>query len=292
MAKNFPTLTDVKGVPGANDTSKVILKIPAGRDPGTGRLLNLRILVSKGAAAATLAEIRAGVRELSFNLGTESVQRLKVSEIFMEQAVNGYTVEDGIIDIFLAEPWRALVTDEEILAPDLRNYEAASIEFDVVNGATPLAFQFDAEFDDRPKVDSANKPILGMISKNVQIENIGGGVASFLFNVLNGPLQRCFLQYPSTATVTQVKIFQGDTVLYNRVQTAAKKGLTAQLKGMGMVIPANYTDYAATWSCWPVIFDNNQQLRNAIMNPVGLRIEITVDTACTVRLLRETQIGR
>lgn len=290
--KKFPTLTDVKGVPGANDSSKVTIKLPAGRDPEAGRLLNLRILVSKGAAAATLAEIRAGVRELSVILGTESVQRLKVSEIFAEQTFNGYTVEDGIIDIYFAEPWRATVTDEEVLAPDLRMYDAASIEFDVVNGATPLAFQFDAEIDDRAKVDASGKAVLGMIGKNVQIEGIGGGVASFLFNLLNGPLQRAALHYPSTATITQIKIFQGDTVLYNRVNTAARKGLIAQLKGMGMSIPANFTDYAGTWSTWPIIFDNNQQLRNAIMNPAGLRIEITTDTAAVVRLVRQTQIGR
>lgn len=290
--KTFPTLTDVKGVPNANDSSKVTLNIPAGTAPGAGRLLNLRILVSKGAAPATLAEIRNGVREISFNLGTETVQRCKVSELFMEQDHNGYTVENGIIDLFLAEPWRASVTDEEVLGVELRRYQAVSVEFDVVNDATPLSFQFDPEIDDRPKVDSAGQPILGMISKNVQIENVGGGVASVLLNVLNGPLQRVYIQYPSTATVSRVKLMQGDTVLYDRVQTTTKKGLTAQHKGMGMRIPSNFTDYAGTWSVWPIMFDNNQQLRNAILNPVGLKIELTIDTAATIRLLRLTQLAR
>ena len=292
MSKIFTTLSDVKGVPNASDSAKVTLNIPAGTNPGAGRALNFRILVSKGAAPATLAEIRTALREVAFNLGTETVQRLKISEVLMEQTANGYTVENGIVDFYLAEPWRALVTDEEVLAPDLRQYNAASIEIDVVNDATALSFQFDQEYDERQKVDANNKPIVGMIGKTVQIENVGGGVASFLVNTLNGPLQRAFLQYPSTATVTRVKIMQGETVIYDRVQTTTKKGLTAQLKGMGIIIPPNYTDYAGTWSVWPIVFDNNQQLRNAIMNPVGLKVELTVDTACTVRLLRQTQIGR
>ena len=292
MAKIFTTLSDVKGVPNASDSSKVTFTIPAGTNPGAGRVLNFRLLVSKGGAAATLAEIRAALREFAFNLGTETVQRLKVSEIFLEQIINGYVPENGIVDIFFAEPWRATVTDEEVLAPDLRNYPAASIEIDVVNDATALSFQLDQEYDERQKVDGAGKPVLGMIGKSVQIENVGGGTASFLVNTLNGPLQRAFLQYPSTATVSRVKIMQGETVLYDRVQTTSKKGLTAQLKGMGISIPANFTDYSGTWSTWPLVFDNNQQLRNAIMNPVGLKVELTVDTACTVRLLRQTQIGR
>lgn len=294
MADNkiFTILTNVKGAPGASDSSAMTLTIPAGREPGAGRNLNHRILVSRGAAAATLAQIRSGMRELQFVLGTETVQKLKVSELLATYEANGYTNEAGIVDKFFAEPWRATVTDEEVLAPDTRNYDNAALVIDVTNDATPLAFEFDQEYDLRVKEAADKTPIKGMIGKTVQIENIGGGVADFLLNTLNGPLQRAYLFYPSTATVSRVKISQGDTTIYNRQQTTTRLGLKAQLKGMGMVIPANFTDYAGTWSCWPVIFDNNQQLRNAIMNPVGLKIEITVDTACTVRLLRETQIAR
>ncbi len=290
--KLFPTLTDVTGVPAAGQSNKVTLKLPAGGDPGAGRLLNLRLIVKRGAAAATLAQMRAGLKELRFILGTEVVQRLNVSEILATQDANGYTVEDGIVDLFFAEPWRALVTDEEVLAPDLRRYSSASLEIDVTNDATAFEFTFDAEFSDDPKVDSNKQPVTGMIGKDVQITDVQGGQPIFKLDPFKGPLQRLFIAYPSAATITKVELMQGDTTLYERRQDTARKGLTAQLKGMGMRIPSNYTDHLNTWKVWPLIPDNNQQLRNALMNPVGLKIRLEIDTAAGLRIVREQQISR
>lgn len=292
MSKLYPILTDVTGVPGASASSKVTLKIPAGDDPGAGRLMNIRALVTRGGVAATVAQIRAALRQYSFNLGTETVQREHVSELLVKQTVQGYTVESGIVDFYFAEPWRATVTDEEVLAPDLRRNSKVSLEIDVTNDATPLVFEFNAEYSLAPKVDTQGRPVVGMIGKTVQIEDISGGEPVFKVDPLNGPLQRLYLLYPDAAVVSEVTVMQGETVLYQRREGAGVKGLTAQLKGMGMVVPAAFTDSNGTWKTWPIIFDNNQQLRNALMDPNGLRLKVKIDTAAGIRLLRETQIAR
>ena len=289
--KFYPILTDVTGVPGASASNKVTLKIPAGGDPGAGRLLNLRLLVGRGGAAATLAQMRAGLKEVRFLLGTDVVQRLNVSEVLATQDANGYTVENGVVDIFFAEPWRALVTDEEVLAPDLRRYTSASLEIDVTNDATAFDFEFDAEISDVAK-EANGKPVTGMIGKDVQITDVQGGSPTFKLDPFKGPLQRLFILYPSTATISRVELQQGENTLYERRETTTKKGLTAQLKGMGMRIPSSFTDHLGTWKVWPLIPDNNQQLINALMNPVGLKLRMDIDTAAGLRIVREQQISK
>jgi hypothetical protein len=292
MSKNFTYLSDVVGLPQASATSQVTLTFPAGGDPGAGVMDVLRILVKKGSAAATLAEMRAGIREMELYFGTQPVQSFKASELFMEQICNGETPVDGILDIPFAEQWRALVTDEAVLAPDLRRYPKVQLKFYVVNGATPFEFYFAQEYRTDQKENPVTKaPIVGMIGKTMQITDVSGGLPQVKIDPLNGRLQRMFIEYPSTAVLTRVTLKQGEVTIYDVIETAAIKGLTAQLRPFKMVIPPAATDFSGTFKTWPVILDNNQRLAEALENPIGLKLILEIDTASTIRIQRQTQLA-
>lgn len=283
----FVPLTEVKGVPAASASGTIRVELPT-----TGRVLNIKSQIARGAVLATLAQIRAAITEVRLILGAEVVRRWSAAEMLAVQEGNNFAIEDGLLAMFLAEPWRATVMDEELLSLDLRNYASAALELDVTNDATALSFNFNWKIDDRAKVGPNGQPVRGMLGWTAQTENIGGGEPIFKLDPLNGALQRLWLVTPNTTTVTRVRVLAGETPFYDLSNTTTNPSLKHQLKDMGMKIPTAYVVGGVTYNVWPIVFDNNQQLRAAIGDTGGLRLQVTHSTGATVRILRETQIDR
>jgi hypothetical protein len=286
--KLFSVLPDVRAVPLASQTGPMRVNIPT-----VGRVMRICGICTKGSALATLNEMRLGLGETRFILNTEVVRRWNFAEYLAVYEANGFPADAGQIEHIFAEMWRATVTDEEKLSLALGGrYVTASLEIDVTQGATPYAFEFSYEYDMLEKVTTDGVKILGIISHTTQNENVGGGEPTIMLNKLNGPLQRMWIVVPSTVSVNRVRVLQGDTALYDRWNTATRPEIAQQLKYMGMTIPANFTTANGTFKMVPVIFDNNQQLRNTIAISDSLRLQINLSAAAQVRLLFETQLQR
>lgn len=287
LNKLFSVLTDVRSVPAANAAGTARINIPP-----VGRIMNIKGQVVKGAALATLDDMRKAIREVRFILGTEVVRRWSFAQIAAVLEANGYPVENGMFDYIFAEAWRALVTDEEVLAVDVRRYTTIALELDIVNDATPLEFTFDYEYDELPKIDDKGNQIAGIIGHTRQTENLGGGEPVFKLDPLNGALQRMHIIVPVDVDVNRIRVLQGDTAIYDRWNTATRPGIRQQLKEMGMRIPANFVEFDGTFKIIPVVFDNNQQIRRALTDTAGLKIQLNLSAACAVKILRETQLNR
>jgi hypothetical protein len=295
MGRQFLLVNDVTGVPGASVSGSLRARIPS-----DGRLMAVKTVVTKGGALATLDEMRVALTECRFVLGTEDVRKIRACDYFAIQALNGFAPEAGLFEYFYAEPWRATVADEEVLGLETRRYGPyVDFEVDVTNTATPLAFEFNTEIDDRPKVAPDGQPIFGMVDWTSQGTGVlGSGVKNILLDKFDGALQRLYITSPSaTTTISRVRILRGrsgNNVIYDRTQTATNPGLKSQLKGMGMTIPAAYTSPGAvSQNMWPVVFDNNQQLRNRIAEPgEDIRVEITHSAAAEFNIIRESLIAR
>jgi hypothetical protein len=292
MSKFFLPLTDVKNVPAANASGTVTVDIPT-----DGRVLNIKTNVARGGALATLAQMRAAIRTMRLKVGAEVLRQLSFAEFEFILNANGYTVEAGLLSYFFAEPWRATVLDEEILAFDAWRYKADGVKFemDITNDATALAFSPRYEFDERAKVDPATKQaFMRLINYTVQMEPVSGGTKLIKLNTLDGSLQRIHILTPAAVTLSRVRLLIGRTPIYDITQTVTDPGLHHQLKDMGMVIPAAHDlqDGLGSHNSWPVIPDNNQQLRNAFENGQDIQIETALSAACDVRLILETNILR
>lgn len=287
LNKLFSVLTDIRSVPGANASGTARINIPP-----VGRIMNIKGQVTKGAALATLDDMRKAMREVRFILGTEVVRRWSFAQIAAVLEANNYPIENGMFDYIFAEAWRALVTDEEVLAVDVRRYSTIALEIDIVNDATPLDFTFDYEYDELPKIDANGNQIGGIISHTRESIEVGGGEPTFKLDPLNGPLQRLHLIVPASVSVDRVRILQGDTAIFDRWNTATRPGIRQQLKEMGMKMPANYLEHDGTYKIIPVVFDNNQQIRRALTDTAGLKVQLNISAGCTVKILRETQLNR
>lgn len=293
MSKFFNVLTDVKGVPAASASNTVTTDIPT-----DGRVLNVKTNVARGNALATLAQMRAGITQMRLKLGAEVLRQISFAEYEFILNANNYPVEAGMLPQYFAEPWRALVLDEEMLALDAYRYAAdgVKLELDVTNDATAFSFAQSYEWDNRQKIDpGTGKPTLSLIDYSLQTENPGGsGAQQFKLQTLNGVLQRLHILTPDSVTLSRVRLLVGQTPIYDITQTTTNPGLKHQLKDMGMVIPAAHALQGALGShnSWPVIPDNNQQLRNAFENGASLGLEVTLSGPAPIRIIRETRMAR
>ena len=295
MAKQFLYATDVTGVVAASSSGKMTVKYPP-----SGRYANLKTTVVKSGAVATLDVIRTSITEMRAILpgnNAEVISRIRPADYLAILAANGYTNAAGLLPRYWGEPWRATVVDEEILALDARRYGGIHYEYDVTNDANPLSFQHDYEFDDRPSVDAAGREFFGIINHTTQIEDLGGGEPVVVLDPVDGDIQRLYIVTPSTVTLSRVQVMlgqSGNVVPYDRTQTATYPGLQWQLKDMGMTIPAAYAVPGGTnANIWPLVFDNNQQLRNIVATAgTPVRLKLTLSAAAQVRIIRETRLAR
>lgn len=297
MGKTFNFAPEIKNVPGANRSGTARIAF----EPSDGRLLNFALTVTKNGALATVAEMQAAMTELRLILtggglkNAETVRTISAAEYFAILDANGYTNEAGLFPMFLAEYFRATVQDEELIGLEMRRYDKVEVEIDITQDANPIDIQCDVETADELKTikqDGKDVQVVGIISHTRQTEKIGGGDPIIKLDPCNGPLNRLFLYYPATMALTRVRVLRGDNPIYDRYNTALRPGLKQQLKPMGLRIPANVTINGVAHKVFPVVFDNNQQLRNA-QNPNGLRLQVFNDTgADALRIVRETQLAR
>jgi hypothetical protein len=293
--KLYSTLPDVRAVPGASQTGPLRVNIPC-----VGRIHNIKAIITKtggSPALATLDEMRAAIGEVRLILDTYVWRRWTLGEYFSMLETNGYLLAAGRFAYFFSEPWRATVTDEEKLALALGGrYTQAALEMDVTQGASPLAFTFAYELDYLDKVvpagfPNAGAPLKGIIGQSVQVENVGGGDPIIMLDKLDAPIQRLYIKAPAAVNIDRVTLLTGDTVIYDRWNTALRPELARQLKDMGLAIPTNYTDANGTFKTIPVIFDNNQQTRISLPTGGNLRLQLKLSAAAQLRLLLETRVA-
>lgn len=287
--KLFSRLTDVRGIPSAGQTNPVRVNIPT-----IGRLLNLKGNVIQDGAAAPLAVMKTAIDEMRLLLGSEVVRKWRFAEYLAVLEANGYVNENGFFPVYLAEPWRAQVLDEELLSLQLGGrYQQAALEFDVTQPANnPLSFDFGYEYDLQPKVTNDGKPIYGILGHTTQVEDLSGGEPVIKLNDFDGGLQRLHIVIPATARIDRVRVFQGDNSIYDRYNTAARPEIARSLKDMGMAMPADFTTAQGTFKAIPVIFDNNQRLSNSISEKTGLKLQLTLSASVQMRILIEHRINR
>jgi hypothetical protein len=290
--KLFSRLSDVRGMPivGQPKTS-VRINIPA-----IGRLLAIKVVVTRGTALATVAEMQAAFDELRLYVNSTVVRKIKYAEYVAILAANGLAPADGLLYFFLAEPWRATVQEEDVLALALGGrYASAAFEIDITQPATGAALALEAayEYDMLPKLgkkpDGSLEPLYGIICHTEQIENPGAGSPIIPLGPFAGALQRLFLFIPATADITRVQLLQSDSTIFDRYNTAIRPELAMQLRDMGMVIPGNVTLGSVATKCVPLVPDNNQRLTNVITDTTNLRLQLDLSAAVQLRIVYEWQ---
>jgi len=286
--KLFARLPDVRGVPIAGQSNTVRVNIPP-----IGRLLNIKGNVIQGTVPAPLAAMKTAIGDVRLILNTEVVRKWRFSETVAQLSANGYPVEDGLFAIFLAEPWRATVLDEELLALQMGGvYNQVSLEFELTQPATPFEFDFAYEYDMTAKTLPNGQLMKGILGHEIQVENVGGGEPIIKLNPIEGALQRAWIVVPATVNVDRIRLVQGLSTFYDRWNTAARPEIARSLKDMGLSIPANFTNANGTFKMVPLVLDNNQRLANNIANLAGMNLQLTLSAPADVRILIEQQILR
>jgi hypothetical protein len=287
--KLYSRLTDVRGLPAAEKFNTMRANIPP-----IGRLLNLKCSVTQNGAPAPLDVMRAAIGDVSLVLGSETVRKVRFAEYLAMLELNGYVLSPGYFPYFLAEPWRATVRDEELTSLQLGGvYANASLDCDVTQPADALDFDFAYEYDMAPKVVNAQM-VRGIFGHTVQVEDPGGGepIIGIKSDTFAGPLQRLHVVVPAAVNVTRVRVLQGDSSIFDRLNTAAKPEIARQLQDMGLVIPAPFATQWGQFKLLPVVFDNNQRLENSIVAKANLKLQLNLSASAQVRLIYEHVIER
>lgn len=288
--KIYSTLSDIRSVPVAGASGPVRINIPC-----VGRVHNIKIIVNKGTGGtlATPAEMIAAIGEIRLILDTYTHRRIKLGEYFALLQANGVILENGFLPVYFTEPWRATTLDEEKTALALGGrYSQAAVEFDIVQPASPnhLSFEAKYEFDYLEKTMPDGTQLRGIIGHVAQTETPGTGQPIITLNKDVGNIQRLFLNAPATLVIERVQVLVGESVVFDRFNTAARPEIKHQLKDMGMALPTNYTIGGVVTQCVPVLFDNNQQFRDSF--PANARLQLTTSgTAGTIRIVAETRVA-
>jgi hypothetical protein len=274
--------------------------------PPVGRIHNLKLTITGGSAGAgklcTLADMKKYIGQMMFKLDNEVVRSWTLAEYLAAIEVNGFINKAGMLSYYFSEPWRAAVADEEILAIAVGGrYADVALELDVTqpvsteqNPVAPLQFLVAYEYDLLTKNDIDGNPIKLMMGQKRQQQAVGAGQPEIIFDPLEGDLSRFHIITPSTVKPTRIRVLQGETVFFDRYNTPAAPEIEQQLRDMGMVIPADYTDAFGTWKVTPVVFDHTQQIRTAIGRGAltGMRVQMDLPSAADIRLLFEIQLRR
>ena len=113
--------------------------------PTTRIYRGLRLLYGTGTAGGpTRANMEAEVTEIRIKVNGKVQRRFSAAQLFAINAYHGKAVEDGILPIFFAEPWRRTVQGEDGLAWGMADVDTFQVEVDIAAGATNPTLDADA----------------------------------------------------------------------------------------------------------------------------------------------------
>jgi hypothetical protein len=217
---------------GAGQTAT--LALPTGR-----RYFSVALYYKLTAAQAT---IEADIPEIRILVNGIVQRRFSAADLFMINALNGYTFKAGQIPIFFAEPWRRTVMGEEGLTWGTANVDTFQVQIDIAGGATAPALYAVAE------VDSENAPLAGIVKWYKETYTSGG--AQVLTIATLPKLDAYVRLHMRSALVTKAKVITDSVEVFEATLTENSHWISRR----------GYTQQANTFN---LLFDDDSQITSA-----------------------------
>lgn len=261
----------VAGVEGVAAGATATVKIP------TNRRLHMLKLVASGTGVAGSDVID----EVFTYVGGRLQRNLSAIELSDIANLNGrpLTPTTDPIPLFMSEPWRASVMDEQVTAWDLWGVNDLTLKVKIKAGVLLPALTVLMAHDDGFTTNAQGQRVLNVVRHSPFNYNAG---TSFDITTLDldKPVQRIYLYPAAGNTIQKVKVVVNDSVTVHELTQAENIEF---LKDYKLVATAG------AGKMYPVCFDLEQQIFNALAAPRALRITVTQSGAGALKAVLENR---
>jgi len=259
--------TYINGVEGVASGATANIFVPLER-----RIHDIRLFVA--ATGETLAS--AIVDNVRIFVNSVVMRDAKAEELQNIAKLNGLTVDDLEIPIYFSEPWRVSVTGEEATSWDVFGQKSMTIEVTFKSGLTSPSLQALHSFDFGRNTTSVNgnqQSFLSIVKQTPSTFNGASGINDITSLPTTWPITRIYV-IPSTGNTTLAEVFRDDEKVFEA--TKAQNAILLEKK-----------DFDASAFEYPIVFDADQQVSNALVVRNNLLVRLTQSASASLRLLVE-----
>lgn len=269
----YEPIAGIEGVAaGANATVKV---------PNNRRLMMLR-LTAQGTNAVPATVYGTDVIEEVFVYVGGKLQRNVTGPELVDIANLNGRVTVGATDplcIFFAEPWRASVMDEQVSAWDVWGVGDITLKVKIKAALTALSLRAVMAYDDGFTTNGQGQRVRNIVRQMPFNFNAGSQYDITALD-LDKPIQRIYLYPEAAKSITAVKVTVNDSTVVHEMTAAENAEF---LEDYGLV----YTPGAGVR--YPLCFDIEQQIFNALAAPRSLRVSVTMSAAGAIKAVLENR---
>lgn len=242
-----------------------------------------RLLLARIYASADGPVYGASVIDgIQFYVGTRLIGEITAAEALSIAKINGLgTIVPSAtvgLPIFMAEPWRASVMDEEATGWDLFGVPNMTIKARTKAGLTGVNVSVVHVYDDEFVTNAKGERVLNIIKNEPIYLGTLGTQADILSPQIpvDMPIQRILVIPAAGVTVSRVKVTVNDNQIVHDLSQAENINFLADY---GLVAAAGNGEI------YPVVFDADQQLFDGLPVVRNLKLSITQSGAGAVKLL-------
>lgn len=253
--------------------------------PTDRRYHAFKLRFTNNALVPNQATLEGLINKIRIMVDGKEQREVSAKELNAIALTYGQGFSDGIIPIFLSEPWRKLVTSEDHGAWAMfRNARNMSIEIDIDATAVNPTLECRAEFDDGLDLKGSPLP-LGDIKKYTrQVVQVGeAGLVTIDGLPLLGSYSRLHVFEGADGDVTNAVVKVGERVIYNVPRDLMEDGIIRR----GGTLPA---------SLFSIAFDETSRLTDVLNTvtmykgspaTVPVRLELTLANSNNFTLVSE-----
>lgn len=270
----------IAGIEGVASGASATVKIPANRRLHLFKLVASAMNVVPAAVYGTDV-----IDEVLVYVGGKLQRNITSAELVAIANLNGRVTNGAAagdaVSMFMSEPWRASVMDEQVTAFDLWGVGDVTLKVKIKAGLTVPTLKVVMAHDDGFTTNGKGERLLNIIRHTPFFFNAGTQYDITALD-LDKPIQRIYLFPASGTTINSVKATVNDSVVVHELTQQENQEFLADYKLVSEL---------GNGKMYPLCFDLEQQVFNMLAAPRSLRISINQTAAGQVKALLENRAG-
>ncbi len=266
----------IAGIEGVASGASATVKVPVNR-----RLHLIKFFAQATDAVPATVYGSDVMDEILFYVGGKLIRTATAAELLFFAAFRKYslTVANDGVPVFFSDPRRASVMDEQVTAWDLWGQTDMTIKVKIKAGLTGVTLSAVMAHDDGYTTNDQKQRVLNVLRQTPFYFNAGSTYDITALDV-DKPITRIFLFPEAGKSITGVKVVVNDTQTVHELTSAQNVSF---LKDYDLVAETG------AGKCYPVVFDANQQLFDALPVVRSLRVTVTSSAAGQIKAVLENR---
>lgn len=270
----------IAGVEGVASGASATVKIPGNR-----RLHLLKFIATATNAVPAAVYGSDVIEEVQVYVGGKLQRNVTSEELLALPNLNGRTTNGtaagAVLSMFMSEPWRASVMDEQVTAFDLWGVGDVTLKVKIRAGLTIPTLKVVMCHDDGFTTNGSGQRLLNIVRHTPFYFNAGTQYDITALD-LDKPIQRVYLFPAAGTTISAVKVTVNDSVVVHEL---------TQRENLDFLADYKLVSETGNGKMYPVCFDLEQQVFNMLQAPRSLRISVTQSAAGQIKALLENRAG-